>query len=86
MAALDEITKVIAEIIEEYTGIPASDIDHGKAFSSDLGIDEPTMNEILNGIEEHCDVKIAGTDSKKFTTVGDAVHHIYTHRKSTTRD
>ncbi|MFB8000041.1 acyl carrier protein [Streptomyces sp. NPDC056002] len=80
MAALDEITNVIAEIIEKFTGIPAADVDRGKAFSSDLGIDEPTMNEILKGVEERCDVKIARSDSKEFATVGDAVDHVYKRR------
>ncbi|MFB7708845.1 acyl carrier protein [Streptomyces sp. NPDC056105] len=80
MAALDEITDVIAELIEEFTGIPAADVDRGKAFSRDLGIDEPTMNEIVKGIEERCDVKITGSDSKEFSTVGDAVDHVYKRR------
>ncbi|MFD7199039.1 acyl carrier protein [Streptomyces sp. NPDC059893] len=80
MAALDEITNVIAEIIEEFTGIPAADVGRNKAFSSDLGIDEPTMNEIVKGIEERCEVKIDGSDSKGFATVGDAVDHVYNHR------
>ncbi|WP_330278409.1 hypothetical protein OHO83_00640 [Streptomyces sp. NBC_00569] len=33
MAALDEITNVIAEIIEEFTGIPAADVDRNKTVS-----------------------------------------------------
>jgi len=77
MASSDtEILEGLAEIINEETGIPASDVLPDKSFTDDLDIDSLSMMTIVVNAEDRFDVKIPDEEVKNLRTVGDAVAFI----------
>ena len=78
MAALtdDQILGRLAEIINEETGLPASDVQPDKTFTDDLDIDSLSMMTIVVNAEEAFDVRIPDDQVKNLKTVGDAVAFI----------
>ena len=77
MAASEtEILQGLAEIINEETGIPVSDVALDKTFTDDLDIDSLSMMTIVVNAEDRFDVKIPDEEVKNLRTVGDAVAFI----------
>ncbi len=76
MATTEEIRTDLAEIVNEVTGIPASDIQLEKSFSDDLDVDSLSMVEVVVAAEEKFDVRIPDDEVKNLKTVGDAVTYI----------
>ncbi|MHB1613177.1 MAG: acyl carrier protein [Actinomycetes bacterium] len=66
----------LAEIVNEESGIPASDVTLEKSFTDDLDVDSLTMVSIVVAAEEKFGVKIPDDEVKNLKTVGDAVHFI----------
>jgi acyl carrier protein len=66
----------LAEIVNEITGIPTSDVQMDKSFSDDLDVDSLSMVEIATAAEDKFDVKIPDDQLKNLKTVGDAVTFI----------
>ncbi|MFB8004521.1 meromycolate extension acyl carrier protein AcpM [Nocardia sp. NPDC056000] len=71
-----EIVAGIAEIIEEVTGIEASEVTIEKSFSEDLEIDSLSLVEIAVQLEDKYDVKIPDEDLASLRSLGDAVDYV----------
>jgi acyl carrier protein len=71
-----EILSGLAEIVNEETGIPASDVQPDKSFTDDLDIDSLSMMTIVVNAEDKFGVKIPDDEVKNLKTVGDAVAYI----------
>ena len=71
-----EILDGLAEIVNEETGLPASDVQPEKSFTDDLDIDSLSMMTIVVNAEEKFGVRIPDDDVKGLRTVGDAVSYI----------
>ncbi len=66
----------LAEIVNEETGIAASDVQLDKHFTNDLDIDSISMMTIVVNCEDKFGVKIPDEEVKNLETVGDAVNFI----------
>ncbi|MRH87763.1 acyl carrier protein [Nocardia sp. SYP-A9097] len=66
----------IAEIIEEVTGIEATEVTIEKSFVEDLDIDSLSLVEIAVQLEDKYSVKIPDEDLGNLRTVGDAVAYV----------
>ena len=66
----------LAEIVNEETGIAASDVQLEKHFTNDLDIDSISMMTIVVNCEDKFGVKIPDEEVKNLETVGDAVNFI----------
>lgn len=66
----------IAEIIEEVTGIEATEVTVEKSFVEDLDIDSLSLVEIAVQLEDKYSVKIPDEDLGNLRTVGDAVAYV----------
>ena len=71
-----EIRDGLAAIVQEITGVPASDVQMEKTFLDDLDIDSLSMVEIVVAAEEKFGVRIPDDDVKDLKTVSDAVAYI----------
>ncbi|RYE80263.1 MAG: acyl carrier protein [Myxococcales bacterium] len=72
----EEIRSDLADIVNEVTGIPASDVLLEKTFVDDLDVDSLSMVEVVVAAEEKFDVRIPDDQVKNLKTVGDAVSFI----------
>jgi acyl carrier protein len=72
----EEIRTGLATIIEEITGIPATDVTLEKKFVDDLDVDSLSMVEVLVAAEERFGVTIPDESAKDLRTVKDAVAYI----------
>ncbi|MRH87684.1 acyl carrier protein [Nocardia sp. SYP-A9097] len=72
----EEIVAGIAEIVEEVTGIEASEVVMAKSFVDDLEIDSLSLVEIAVQLEDKYSVKIPDEDLASLRTVGDAVTYV----------
>jgi acyl carrier protein len=72
----EEIRTGLADIVNEVTGIPATDVQLEKSFTDDLDIDSLSMVEVVVAAEEKFGVKIPDDEVKNLKTVGDAVSYI----------
>ncbi|MCU1641827.1 MAG: Acyl carrier protein [Nocardia sp.] len=72
----EEIIAGIAEIIEEVTGIEASDVKIEKSFVDDLDIDSLSLVEIAVQLEDKYGVQIPDEDMASLRTVNDAVVYV----------
>jgi acyl carrier protein len=79
-ATAQEILQGLAEIVNERAGVPTEDVELGKSFADDLGVDELGMVEVVMAIEERFDVTIADEAINDLTTVGDAADYILEHQ------
>ncbi|WP_458686819.1 meromycolate extension acyl carrier protein AcpM [Nocardia tengchongensis] len=71
-----EIVAGIAEIIEEVTGIEATEVQVEKSFVEDLEIDSLSLVEIAVQLEDKYSVKVPDEDLASLRTVGDAVAYV----------
>lgn len=72
----EEILAGIAELVNEETGIDASEVELDKSFTDDLDIDSLSMTSIVVQAEEKFGVKIPDEDIKDLSTVRDVVQYI----------
>ncbi|RDI63345.1 acyl carrier protein [Nocardia pseudobrasiliensis] len=72
----EEIVAGIAEIVEEVTGIDASEVVAEKSFVEDLDIDSLSLVEIVVRLEDTYHVKVPDEDLAQLRTVGDAVVYV----------
>ncbi len=72
----EEIVSGIAEIVEEVTGIDASEVVAEKSFIEDLDIDSLSLVEIVVRLEDTYHVKVPDEDLAQLRTVGDAVVYV----------
>ena len=71
-----EVLAGLADIVNEVTGIPASDVQMDKSFTDDLDVDSLSMVEVVVAAEEKFGVKIPDNEVQNLKTVGDAVSYI----------
>ena len=71
-----EILTGLAEIVNEETGVEASEVQPDKSFTEDLDIDSLSMMTIVVNAEEKFGVRIPDDEVKNLSTVGDAVSYI----------
>ncbi|GGB41558.1 acyl carrier protein [Flexivirga endophytica] len=71
-----EILQGLADIVNEETGVEASEVQLDKSFTEDLDIDSLSMMTIVVNAEEKFGVRIPDDDVKNLSTVGDAVNYI----------
>ena len=66
----------IKAIIAEVLNVDENEITMETTFTDDLGADSLDVFQIIMGLEEEFDIKIANEDAEKIVTVGDAVEQI----------
>ncbi|QIS20098.1 acyl carrier protein [Nocardia terpenica] len=72
----EEIVAGIAEIIEEVTGIDASEVAVERSFIDDLDVDSLSLVEIVVQVEDKYGVRVPDGDLEGLQTVGDAVAYV----------
>jgi acyl carrier protein len=65
--------EILGEIVADVTGIDPGEVQPGKSFAADLGVDSLSMVEIVVAVEERTGVVIPDGDVKSLRTVADAV-------------
>ncbi len=75
----EEITKGLAEILEEVAGVNPDDVTPEKSFTDDLDVDSLSMVEVVVAAEEKFGVKIPDNEVQNLKTVADAVAYIESH-------
>ncbi|MEO3873095.1 acyl carrier protein [Nonomuraea sp. B12E4] len=77
MAATDQdILENLSKIINEITGIPASEVTPEKNFVDDLDIDSLSMVEIAVAAQDEFGVEIPDDQLKNLKTVKDVLNFI----------
>lgn len=71
-----EILTGLSKIINEITGIPASEITPEKSFVDDLDIDSLSMVEIAVAAQDEFNVEIPDDQLKNLKTVKDVITFI----------
>ncbi|GAA3127808.1 MULTISPECIES: acyl carrier protein [Streptosporangium] len=71
-----EILAGIGKIINEITGIPASEVSPEKSFVDDLDIDSLSMVEIAVAAQDEFGVEIPDEQLKHLKTVKDVINFI----------
>ncbi|GAA2858947.1 hypothetical protein GCM10010517_17430 [Streptosporangium fragile] len=71
-----EILAGIGKIINEITGIPASEVTPEKSFVDDLDIDSLSMVEIAVAAQDEFGVEIPDDQLKHLKTVKDVINFI----------
>lgn len=78
MAATEqEILAEFAGIVEEVSGIPASDVTPDKSFKEDLELDSLSMVEIAVVALDRLGVKIPDEKLMSLSTVQDVIGYVY---------
>ncbi|ATL67885.1 acyl carrier protein [Nocardia terpenica] len=72
----EEVVAGIAEIIEEVTGIDASEVGMERSFVDDLDVDSLSLVEIVVQVEDKYGVRVPDGDLEGLRTVGDAVAYV----------
>jgi acyl carrier protein len=76
MPTQQEILSGLAELINEETGVPVSDVQLDKSFVDDLDIDSLSMMTIVVNAQDQFGVEIPDEAVTDLKTVGDAVTYI----------
>ncbi|GHE45139.1 hypothetical protein GCM10017673_53960 [Streptosporangium violaceochromogenes] len=71
-----EILAGIGKIINEITGVPASEVSPEKSFVEDLDIDSLSMVEIAVAAQDEFGVEIPDEQLKNLKTVKDVINFI----------
>ncbi|ADG89076.1 hypothetical protein TBS_13780 [Thermobispora bispora] len=71
-----DILAGLGKIINEITGIPASDVTPEKSFVDDLDIDSLSMVEIAVAAQDEFGVEIPDDQLKNLKTVQDVLNYI----------
>jgi len=65
-----------AEIVEEFTGVPAGDVTLQADLGDDLDIDSLCLVEIVTSVQERFLIEIPDEDLKNLKTVQDVVSYV----------
>jgi acyl carrier protein len=71
-----EIRVALAEIIEEFIGVPGSDVIPEANLVDDLGIDSLSLVEIVVAAQDKFGVEIPDSDLKLLKTVHDVTNYV----------
>ena len=69
----------LKDIISEYVGVPASQIDSKMSLSGDIGLDSFGLISLLCSIEDAFNVKIPDNELSNFQTFEDLANYVTTH-------
>ncbi len=70
------VLEKIIEILEEELDVEKEDIKLESKLKEDLGADSLDLFELINKLEDECDVTIEEEDYSKLVTVQDIVNYI----------
>lgn len=70
------VLEKIIEILEEELDVEKEDIKLESKLKEDLGADSLDLFELINKLEDECDVTIEEEDYTKLVTVQDIVNYI----------
>lgn len=70
------ILEKVVEILEEELGVEKQNIKLESKIKEDLGADSLDLFELINNLEDECDVVIEEEDYSKLITVQDIVSYI----------
>jgi acyl carrier protein len=73
----EEILTVLADVISQITGAPASDIGPATSFADDLHLRPIGMFTVAIAAEDRFGVKIPKQDTSTLRTTGDLADHIF---------
>lgn len=76
MDNLEDIQKLVTQIITDKLGIPESEVTPDASFVRDLGIDSLDYAELVMEFEQTFNIKIPDDDAEKMSTIGNAVNYI----------
>jgi len=71
-----EIFVRFADLVEESSGVPASEITNEAALADDLGIDSLSMVEIIFSAQDEFNIEIPDEAVKDLNTVRDVVNYV----------
>jgi acyl carrier protein len=71
-----EILSRFAEIVEEFTGIPASKVTHEADMSDDLDISSLSMVEIIVSAQDIFNIQIPDRALGELRTIADVVRYV----------
>ena len=69
----------LKDIISEYVGVPANQIDSKMSLSGDIGLDSFGLISLLCSIEDAFNVKIPDNELSNFQTFEDLANYVTTH-------
>ena len=69
----------LKDIISEYVGVPANQIDTNMSLSGDIGLDSFGLISLLCSIEDAFDVKIPDSELSSFQTFEDLANYVTSH-------
>lgn len=69
----------LKDIISEYVGVPANQIDSNMSLSGDIGLDSFGLISLLCSIEDAFNVKIPDNELSNFQTFEDLANYVTTH-------
>ena len=72
----DEILDDVRSVLSSAAGLDPGDVEAGKSFTDDLGIDSMTMLDAIVALEDRFGVLIPDDEWARFSTVGDVVVHL----------
>jgi acyl carrier protein len=76
MDNIENIQKLVTQIITDKLGIPESEVTSDASFVRDLGIDSLDYAELVMEFEQTFNIKIPDDDAEKMNTIGKAVIYI----------
>jgi len=71
-----QISEKVHTLITDKLGIPSGDIQPGKSFIKDYGVDSLDLFEFMIEIEKAFDITIPDEQAEKITTVGQLVEYV----------
>lgn len=69
----------LKDIISEYVGVPACQIDTKMSLAGDIGLDSFGLISLLCSIEDAFDVKIPDNELSNFQTFEDLANYVTSH-------
>lgn len=69
----------LKEIISEYVGVPAQDINENMSLVGDIGLDSFGIISLLCSIEDAFNVKIPDYELSNFQTFSDVTNYLSVH-------
>jgi acyl carrier protein len=73
----DEILDDVRTVLSSAAGVDPGDVEPGKSFTADLGVDSMTMLDAIVALEDRFGVLIPDDEWPRFSTVGDLVAHLH---------
>ena len=76
---MDDVIKIVKEIINKQLGVEISEIKMTTNFTKDLKADSLDVVELIMALEDEFDLLIEDDQAGKLLTVGDVIEYIRQH-------